>query len=114
MQYRSMSRSAVHALCPVPARSLLSCWAERPAELPGKGAVDQQLGKPQRKEYGMDVPANLLDQPLRRRWWLLLRALESQPLDEALKKAQAAEDLLTGDGSVPTEQLNLLKSLRLH
>jgi hypothetical protein len=70
------------------------------------------------KEYGMNVPANLLDQPhqppLRRRWWLLLRALESQPLDEALKEAQAAEDLLTGDGSVPAEQLGLLKSLRRH
>jgi hypothetical protein len=66
------------------------------------------------KEYGMNVPANLLDQPLRRRWWFLLRALESQPLDEALKEAQAAEDLLTGDGSVPAEQLGLLKSLRRH
>ena len=49
------------------------------------------------KEYGMNVPANLLDQPLRRRWWLLLRALESQPLDEALKEAQAAEEFLTGN-----------------
>jgi hypothetical protein len=28
---------------------------------------------------------------------LLLRALESQPLDEALKEAQAAEEFLTGD-----------------
>jgi hypothetical protein len=42
----------------------------------------------------MDVPEDLLDQPLRRRWWLLLRALESQPLDEALKEAQAAEAVL--------------------
>jgi hypothetical protein len=66
------------------------------------------------KEYGMDVCQNLLDQPLRRRWWLLLRALEFQPLDEALKEAQAAEDFLTGNGSVPAEQLDLLRSLRLH
>jgi hypothetical protein len=39
----------------------------------------------------MDIPEDLLDQPLRRRWWLLLKALESQPLGEALKEAQAAE-----------------------
>jgi hypothetical protein len=62
----------------------------------------------------MDVCQNLLDQPLRRRWWLLLRALESQPLDEALKEAQAAEDFLTGNVSVPPEQLGLLWSMRLH
>jgi hypothetical protein len=66
------------------------------------------------KDYGMDVCQNLLDQPLRRRWWLLLRALESQPLDEALKEAQAAEDFLTGNVSVPAEQLGLLWSVRLH
>ena len=62
----------------------------------------------------MDVCENLLDQPLRRRWWLLLRALESQPLDEALKEAQAAEDFLTGNVSVPAEQLGLLWLVRLH
>jgi hypothetical protein len=66
------------------------------------------------KDYGMDVCQNLVDQPLRRRWWLLLRALESQPLDEALKEAQAAEDFLTGNVSVPAEQLGLLWSVRLH
>jgi hypothetical protein len=62
----------------------------------------------------MHVAENVLDQPLRRRWWLLLKALESQPLDEALKEAQAAEDFLTGNVSVPAEQLGLLWSVRLH
>jgi hypothetical protein len=51
----------------------------------------------------MHVPEDVLDQPLRRRWWLLLRALESQPLDEALKAAQAAEDFLTGNGALPAQ-----------
>jgi hypothetical protein len=62
----------------------------------------------------MDVPEDLLDQPLRRRWWLLLKALESQPLDEALKEAQAAEEFLTGNGSVPEGQFGLRRSLRRH
>jgi hypothetical protein len=57
--------------------------------------------------------AGLLDQSLRRRWWLLLRALESQPLDEALKEAQAAEDFLTGNGLVPAERTAFLGSLYL-
>jgi hypothetical protein len=57
----------------------------------------------------MDIPENLLDQPLRRRWWLLLKALESQPLDEALKEAQAAEDFLTGNVSA---RLGLLWPVR--
>jgi hypothetical protein len=62
----------------------------------------------------MHIAENILDQPLRRRWWLLLRALESQPLDEALKEAQAAEDFLTGNGSVPAAQLGLLWSVQRH
>ena len=40
--------------------------------------------------------AGLFDEPPRRRWWLLSKALESAPLDEALKLAQAAENFLTG------------------
>jgi hypothetical protein len=40
--------------------------------------------------------AGLFDEPPRRRWWLLSKALEAAPLDEALRLAQAAEDFLTG------------------
>jgi DNA-binding CsgD family transcriptional regulator len=37
-----------------------------------------------------------LDDPARRRWLLLTKALESMPLNEALKLAQSAEDFLSG------------------
>ena len=38
---------------------------------------------------------DLCDQPARRRQWLLFKALESAPLDEALRIAQAAEAFVT-------------------
>ena len=38
---------------------------------------------------------DLCDQPARRRQWLLFKALESAPLDKALRIAQAAEAFLT-------------------
>jgi DNA-binding CsgD family transcriptional regulator len=39
---------------------------------------------------------NLLDEPGRRRWWLLSKALESASLDDAVKWARAAEDFIDG------------------
>jgi len=51
--------------------------------------------------------AGLFDEPPRRRWWLLSKALESAPLNEALKLAQAAEDFVVGGvGASPPNQLD--------
>jgi hypothetical protein len=38
---------------------------------------------------------DLCNQPARRRQWLLFKALEAAPLDEALRMAEAAEAFLT-------------------
>jgi len=37
----------------------------------------------------------ILGHPMRRRWWLLIKALESVPLSDALKFAEAADTFLT-------------------
>ena len=41
-----------------------------------------------------------LSQPIFRRWWLLGKALEAAPLDEALKLARAADEFLRGGAHV--------------
>jgi hypothetical protein len=38
---------------------------------------------------------DLIDQPLRRRQWLLMKALETEPLADALALVKAVEEFLT-------------------
>jgi hypothetical protein len=45
----------------------------------------------------LEFPQDLSD-PVRRRAWLLVKALETQPLDQALELARAAETFLTDTG----------------
>jgi hypothetical protein len=47
---------------------------------------------------GVDInlPAQVLNDPIRRRAWLLSKALESLPLDRALEFARSAEAFITG------------------
>jgi DNA-binding NarL/FixJ family response regulator len=56
-----------------------------------------------RSDYA-DLPDEILKDALRRRAWLLSKALESFPLDRALELARAAEVFITG--SLPDEASN--------
>lgn len=46
---------------------------------------------------------DVFDDPARRRYWLLTKALEAAPLGEALALAKAAEAFLTGRADAPPE-----------
>jgi hypothetical protein len=62
----------------------------------------------------------LVDDPCRRRVWLLTKALEGAPLDEALARAKEAEAFLTGravvsqQGAVAHPSVGLLLSHSVH
>jgi hypothetical protein len=58
-----------------------------------------------------------LDDPARRRVWLLTKALEGAPLAEALAMAKAAEAFLTGRAVMSQQEAvahHLLRSLSVH
>jgi hypothetical protein len=56
-----------------------------------------------------------LDDPARRRFWLLIKALESAPLQEALALAKGAEVFVTGraDASQETAAADYSTALQL-
>jgi hypothetical protein len=56
------------------------------------GAMDHVFGS---ESFRMS-DEGLLDCPLYRRRWLLLKALETKPLREALPLARAAEEFISG------------------
>jgi hypothetical protein len=61
---------------------------------------------------GVDInlPEQVLNDPIRRRAWLLSKALESLPLDRALEFARSAEAFITGS---LTERAKTTPKLRL-
>ncbi len=54
--------------------------------------------------------ADVLNDPVRRRSWLLARALETQPLDRALELARTAEAFIAGVGVEITPTVSPLRS----
>jgi DNA-binding CsgD family transcriptional regulator len=64
---------------------------------------DDAVRQAGRSDYA-GLPDEILNDPRRRRAWLLSKALESSPLDRALELARAAEVFITG--SLPDEASN--------
>jgi hypothetical protein len=54
---------------------------------------------------------NVFDDRVRRRCWLLAKALESAPLEEALALAKKAEEFLTGRGDASPEDVAALSAI---
>ena len=58
--------------------------------------------KPDDKSIDLAEVAGLLADPVRRRSWLLAKALASHPLDQALELARSAEAFITGSPGATT------------
>ena len=68
----------------------------------GYSPMSTQGNKPDDKSIDLAEVAGLLADPVRRRSWLLAKALASHPLDQALELARSAEAFITGSPGATT------------
>ena len=67
-------------------------------------ARKKDLNRREHRVAPTELPHDLLKEPVRRRAWLLEKALEAYPLDRALELARAAEDFITQSRTDPGDE----------
>jgi hypothetical protein len=67
-------------------------------------ARKNDLNRREHRVAPTELPHDLLKEPVRRRAWLLEKALGAYPLDRALELARAAEDFITQSRTDPGDE----------
>jgi DNA-binding CsgD family transcriptional regulator len=70
----------------------------------GYSPMSTEGDKPDDRSIDLAEVAGLLADPVRRRSWLLAKALASHPLDQALELARSAEAFITGSSGATTSR----------